>query len=327
MKAYDFLDGAPPIGRLVVIEGTERVLAELALEALLDRLLPPEVRELNLTRFDAEEIGDAIRVREAAQAMPFLAERRVVVVAETQTLRAEARRKLWDVMQEVPEGNTLVALDLLSPASKAPKGFGAQAGRDALRIDTTAGRDARARFIRETLDRLGVTADPWVGEHLVRSDADLTSVRNDLEKLALGRTRIKRADLEREALTIEDPKAYKYAGALTEGNAAEALEIAREMFANDPRAAMPLLMALATEWGYVFELARPEGRLPERLGFRERTLRPLARRVGAARAHAAYERTIRAIEAIVTGEVGSSSEEQRAHVDRVSIELADVARR
>ena len=326
MKAYDFLDGAPAIGRLVVIEGTERVLADLALEAVLDRLLPAEVRELNLARFEADDIGDSACVREAAQAMPFLADRRVVVVAEAQTLKAEARRKLWDVAQAVPEGNTLILLDLLSPRSKSPTPLGALAGRSALRVDTTAGADARERYVKETLERLGAKADPWVLDELVRSDADLTTVRNDLEKLALGRARITRADLEREAIAVEDPKAYKYASALLAGKTAEALEITQEMFANDSRAAVTLLSALATECGYVWEMARPGGRLPERLQFRERALRALGNRIGARRARAAYERAVRGIEAVVTGQVGGDADEQRALVDRLSVELSALAR-
>ena len=63
-----------------MIEGTERVLAESALEVLLDRLLPADMRELNLARFRPDERATSRALREAVQAMPFLAERRVVVV-------------------------------------------------------------------------------------------------------------------------------------------------------------------------------------------------------------------------------------------------------
>jgi len=62
LKFYDFLDKAPAIGKLVIIEGTERVLADRALEVILDRLLPPEVRDLNLNRFAAESLTDAAGV-------------------------------------------------------------------------------------------------------------------------------------------------------------------------------------------------------------------------------------------------------------------------
>src|ERR1700758_1353568 len=133
MRYYDFVDKQPKIGNLVIVEGTERVLAEGALEILLDRMLPPDMRDLNLERFPASEWTDAGRVREAANAMPFLADRRVVGVTDAQTLKAQPRRDLWDAAQEVPDGNTLIILDLLAPRTQRPQPFGALAGRAALR--------------------------------------------------------------------------------------------------------------------------------------------------------------------------------------------------
>jgi DNA polymerase III delta subunit len=323
LKFYDFLDRQPAIGKLVVIEGTERVLADRALDVLLDRLLPPAVRELNLARFSAEEAAESARVAEALAAMPFLAERRVVVVSEAQTMRAAARRDLWAVAEAVPEGSTLILIDLLSPRGKGPPSFGVLAGRAALRIDTTAGDDARARFIEEALAQMKAKAEPRAVDELVRSAADLAGVRNDLEKLALGGKKITVVDLEREALSIEDPKAYKYASALAEGRLGEALEIAHESFDSDPRrAAVPLLSALATECGYLWELARPGGELPARARWREHVLRPIARRVGEHRARAAYEAAVHGLEAIVTGRAGNDPEDHRTLVDRISAELA-----
>jgi|SRR5580700_3087760 DNA polymerase III delta subunit len=328
MKFYDFLDKQPAIGKLVVIEGTERVLAERALEVLLDRLLPPEVRDLNLERFSAEEAGDAGRVAEALQAMPFLADRRVVVASETQTMRAAARRDLWEVAQNVPEGSTLVLVDLLAPRGKGPESFGVKAGRAALRVDTTAGEESRARFVEETLKNLNVKAEPRAIDELARSNAELAAVRNDLEKLALGGKKITLKDLEREAISIEDPKAYRYASALAEGKVGEALAIAHEFFANEPRnAAIPLLSALASECMNLWELARPGGELPPRARWRERMLRPVAQRVGERRARVAYERAIRGIEAIVTGRAGNDPDDHRTLVDRITAELAGLSRR
>lgn len=327
MKFYDFLDKQPAIGKLVIIEGTERVLADRALEVLLDRLLPAEVRDLNLQRFLPDDVGDASRVREAVQAMPFLADRRVVVVTDTQLLRAQPRHDLWAVAQEVPEGSTLVLLDLLSPRARQPQPFGVLAGRNALRIDTTAGEETRARFVEETLDRLGAKAEPRVIDELAASQAELASVRNDLEKLALAGQKITRNDLEREALSIEDPKAYKYASALVEGRTAAALAIAHECFAGDPRnAAIVLLSSLATECNYVWELARAGGELPARARWRERFLRPVARRVGERRARHGYERAVRGVHAIVTGQAGNDPDDHRTLVERISVELSPLFR-
>lgn len=328
MKFYDFIDKAPAIGKLVVIEGTERVLAERALDVLLDRALPAAVRDLNLARFSAEEASEAPRVAEALQAMPFLADRRIVVVSEAQTMRAAARRALWDVAQNVPEGSTLVLIDLLPSRGKGPQSFGVMAGRAALRIDTAAGEEARARFVDETLARLGAKADARVVSELSRSGSDLAAVRNDLEKLALAGKKITMQDLEREALSIEDPKAYKYASALAEGRVGEALAIAHELFGDEPRgAAVPLLSALATECLCLWELARPGGELPARFRWREWALRPIARRAGERRARAAYERAVRGIEALVTGRAGSDPDDQRSFVDRLTVELSALSRR
>ncbi len=328
MKFYDFIDKSPKVGTLVVIEGTERALAERALEVLLDRLLPPDMRELNLERIPASEWSDSARVREAVSAMPFLADRRVVVVSDAQTLRAQPRRDLFEVMESVPDGNTLVVLDLLSPRSQRPQPLGAQAGRSALRIDTSANEETRARFVDEVLTSLGASAEPRVRSELARSEADLASVRNDLEKLALAGKKITYKDLEGESLSIEDPKAYRYASALVEGHVGEALGIAHEFFSNDPRgAAIPLLSALATECGLLWELARPGGELPARAKWRERILRPIAGRVGERRARIAYERAVHGVESIVTGAAGNDPDDHRTLVERITAELSGLSRR
>jgi DNA polymerase III delta subunit len=328
VKYYDFVDKEPKIGSVVIVEGTERALAERALEILLDRLLPPDMRDLNMERFPASEWSDAGRVREAVQAMPFLADRRVVVVTDAQALKAQPRRDLLAVAEDVPAGNTLIVLDLLSPRSQRPQPLGAQLGRGATRIDTTANEEARTRFIREVLDRLGATAEPRVIAELARSEAELAAVRNDLEKLALSGKKITYKDLEGESLAIEDPKAYLYASALVEGKIAQAMTIAHEFFSNDPRgAAIPLLSALATECGFIWELARPGGELPARARWRERALRPLAARIGERRARVAYERAVRGVEAIVTGSAGNDPDDHRTLVERITAELSALSRR
>ena len=307
MKFYEFLDKSPKIDGLVVIEGEDPILAQRALDAVLDRIIPEDMRALNCDVFDGPE-SDAIgrAAGDAINAMPFLADRRVVVVRNCHRLRAQPRRDLWAVAENVPDGNTLVLEDLFPPAKKTkPEPYGQLAGRKALRIDTTPNADVRERFVRETLEALSAKAQPRVVTILAESDADVGSIRNDLEKLALlGRT-IAVADLERESLSVEDPKAWQYAAAVVEGRPSEALAIAFELFANDPRgAAVPLASALAGEFALLWELARPGGGdLPPRHRWRERVLRPIARRIGERRARYGYEAAVRGFEAVVTGRI------------------------
>lgn len=327
LKFYEFIEKKPNLGSVVVIEGTERVLAERALDAVLDALLPPDMRDLNLERFSAVDWSDAGRVRDALQAMPFLAERRVVVFLDAQALKAQPRRELLEIATSAPQGNTLVILDLVAPRSTRPEPLGALLGRAALRIDTTANEETRARYITELLAQLGVSADGRVVSELTRSEAGLASVRNDLEKLALSGKHIAYKDLAGESLSVSDPKAYLYASAVVEGRAADALAIAHELFANDRGAAIPLLTNLAYECGFIWEAARPGGELPPRAKWRERKLAPLAGRIGERRARLAFERVVKAIEAVVTGRAGSDPDELRAHVERITAELSGLSRR
>jgi len=73
-------------------------------------------------------------------------------------------------------------------------------------------------------------------------------------------------------------------------------------------------------------MARKGGELPARAKWRERVLRPLAARVGERRARIAYERAVRGVEAIVTGQAGNDPEDHRTLVERIGAELASISR-
>ncbi|MBV8602686.1 MAG: hypothetical protein JO359_14060, partial [Candidatus Eremiobacteraeota bacterium] len=257
----------------------------------------------------------------AVTAMPFLAERRLVVVRGCGTLRAQQRRELWTIAESVPEGNTLVLEDLAAVRRGAkPDSFASLAGRSALRIDTTPNADARHRFVQETLNALGATAEPRVIATLASSEADLAAVRTDLEKLALSGGKIAFAQLEAETLATVDPKAWQYAAALVEGRAAEALAVAAEMFERDARsAAVPLLAALAAEYDLIWQIL--EGaELEPRLRWRAGKLGPVARRLGELRARRGFDLAVRGFEALVTGR----SDDPRVVVEMVTAEAASL---
>jgi DNA polymerase III delta subunit len=318
VKYYEFVDKAPKIGSLVVVDGSERLFADAAIAAIIERLLPGPERDLNLATFHADAL-DVTAVADAVQAMPFLAERRVVVVRGSGGLRAEARRALWAVAEEVPEGNTLVLEDLtIVRKGTKPETFASLADRSALRIDTTPNADTRVRFVEETLAALGVKAEPRVVATLASSEADLASVKTDLEKLALAGGTITFAQLEAETLSTVDPKAWQYAAALVEGRASEAMNVAAEMFERDARgSAVPLLAALAAEYDLIWQIVRGT-ELEPRVRWRAGKLSGVARRLGERRARRGFELAVRGFEAVVTGR----SEDPRTIVELVTAEAA-----
>ena len=177
----------------------------------------------------------------------------------------------------------------------------------------------RERFARETLERLGAKAERRVLAAIAESDADLGAIATDLEKLALGGATITLADLERESLAIEDPKAYQYASTLVEGRASEALEIAFDLFASERGAAVALASALATELELVWELDRGRtASIPPRHRWRERSLAVQARRIGERRARYGYEAAVRGFEAVVTGRI----DDPRAMIELLTADIA-----
>jgi DNA polymerase-3 subunit delta len=308
---------------LIIIEGTDVLLAARALDAIVERALPSELRALNLDTIagpETDHVGRA--VADASTAMPFLADRRVIVVRNCHQLRAQPRRDVWAAAQALPAGNTLVLEDLFPPNKKTkPEPFGALAGRKALRIDTTPSAEVRNRFVRETLAGLKAVAEPRAIAELSASDADCGSIQNDLEKLALSGKPITFEMLADESVSIEDPKAWQYAQALVEGRAGEALAIAFELFANDPRgAAVPLASAIAGEMALLWELARPGGgeAIEPRHRWRAAKLQPVARRIGAVRARRGYEAAVRGFEAVVTGRI----DDGRAMIELLTADIA-----
>jgi len=205
--------------------------------------------------------------------------------------------------------------------------LGAALGRAVLRIDTAASEEIRVRFIREEAQALGASLQPRALAVLASAERDLAAIRNDLQKLALLGRPISERDVEAELPPESDPKAYRYAGAVVEGRTGAAIEIAEELLAGDPRGAtVPLLSALASELVALWETARPGGRLPARLAWRERVLRPIAARVGPVAAQAAHRLAVEACAELMTGRAGTDPEDHRVLVARVTAEVAALLR-
>lgn len=321
MKYYDFIDKAPKIGKVVVVEGDERPLVDSAIDRVTLQLVPGDLQTLNVERFSAPALESLGLVESALSAMPFLAQARVVVMRDCGQLNAKGREALWAITLRIPEGNTLILEDRPPAGKRAPAALG-KGVRTVLRIDCDADAQTRERFARELVERLGVSVEPRLIGIIAGGKSELAALQTDLEKLAIGSGNITLADFERETIAVSDAKAYKYAAALAEGNVAKAIEIAAECFENDARdAAIPMLYALATEYSAMWEAGREGGEIPARLRWKERALKASARRIGVRGAHAGYELVVGAFEAIVTGRVA----EPRQVLEVLTAELGALA--
>jgi DNA polymerase-3 subunit delta len=99
--------------------GREQLLKEEALQSLIQRLVPPELRDFNLDILYGDET-DAAQVIDRVSALPMMAERRVVVVRNVDQLSAVDRRRLLEHLSP-PFSHT--CLILTAPDVDVRRGF------------------------------------------------------------------------------------------------------------------------------------------------------------------------------------------------------------
>lgn len=218
-----------------VLAGEQELLRELALQDLREAIVGSEPSPFNFERFDGQE-ADADRVVNAANVMPLLGGRRLVIVKRASVLvdksealaayvadpsphsvlvldlekKPDARRKAW---KELEKRATIVACDDPSPR-ELERWVEEQAEARGLRI----GREAVTYLITE----LG---------------PDLRRLANELEKLSLyaGKEKL---DLETIATLLGRGKAqhvFKFIDAVGAGDATQALrQLGRLMDEGEP---------------------------------------------------------------------------------------------
>ncbi len=94
------------VGSLYVFHGEEEYIKERALEKLVNALTDPSTRTVNYDVLEEEKDGG--RIRAAAETLPFIAKRRLVVVKDSPLLREGRDETLEAYLGGVPESTCLV---------------------------------------------------------------------------------------------------------------------------------------------------------------------------------------------------------------------------
>lgn len=163
------------------LHGEEHVLKDEAIRALVDRAVPPEVRDFNLDQRTASE-QDAEALHALLNTPPMLAERRAVVLRGVEQLRpkSKARDALLSYLKH-PATTTLLVL--VQADAEAPEA-------DLSARATTVGMqrlppERAVRWVMHAAGRLDLTIEPPAAELLVAAvGADLGGLRQEMEKLA-----------------------------------------------------------------------------------------------------------------------------------------------
>ncbi len=106
-KDFDRLLAQGAVPSVLLFEGDEEHMKQAALESLQKKLLPEGMEELNRTLLDAPETDQIIA---AAETLPFMAERRLIIVRNHPALtgRSEADDRLVEYLSSVPSFSVLL---------------------------------------------------------------------------------------------------------------------------------------------------------------------------------------------------------------------------
>ena len=305
----DFL-AAPParLPSLVVLFGKEHLLADAAIAAIVAGAIPDRsLRDLNVDTLDASSVDGSGDITSRASALPFLAQRRVVIVRGSIDLKKDDRDAILAACRDLPEHAVLIVDHSGRPArpqGRKPKDeASAFAGgtRGALLLECALDATGAARYIDDYAPALGVKIDADAKAVLAHTE-DVAEIKNALDRLALTTKRIRLADIRDYAVTPQESKLWDLADAVNERDVARALGMARE-FGDNP---IGPLQWLAGDAQVIWELssgARPDeyaratGQNPWRIG----KLTGAARRIAPAAARRNVDITMKALERCLTG--------------------------
>ncbi len=304
----DFLAAPPAPPSLVVLYGRERMLADRAIAAIVDAAVPDDsMRALNVDTLDAASVEGAGDITARVHALPFLAERRVVIVRDSIDLKKDDRDEIAEACKDVPAQSVLIVDHSGRPArpqGRRPKDEAANfaAGTSgALLLDCTLDAPAAERFIDDLAAAHGIKIDAEARSILADTE-DASEIKNALDKLALTTKRVRVADIREYAVSPQESKLWDLADAVNERSVGRALALARD-FEDNP---IGPLQWLAGDAQVVWELAtgtrsddyaRATGQNPWRIG----KLVGAARRIAPGVARRNVDITMKALERCLTG--------------------------
>jgi DNA polymerase-3 subunit delta len=179
-------ESAVHAGRLqpaYLFDGPDLWLKQRAVAALLDRAIKPEERDLNLDRFNGDDAngGD---IANSLQTVPFLSERRVVVVQSADSLSAAESRAVAAALENLPPSTLAIFLydekaSLRDPIPAQVMSMGVQCT-----FWTPFENQLPAWVIKETRLR-GKGVAPEAARMIAEACKDLQEMSNEIDKLIL----------------------------------------------------------------------------------------------------------------------------------------------
>lgn len=176
------------IGSLYLLDGQEEYIKQQALARLCDKLLPPGMEQMNLAELHNPEVDELIA---AAETMPFIAERRVIVVRECDVLTAGKKaedegkaEKIISYLEHVSPFSVLVFV-VKGNADKRKKLYSFLKKRGGIVEFASMGDVECSHWIVQSLRAMGKQIDAsTVGKLIFTVGHSAALLRQEMDKLA-----------------------------------------------------------------------------------------------------------------------------------------------
>ncbi len=182
-KDFDRLLSEGGIPSVLLFEGEEEYLKHSALSALRKRLLPEGMEDLNETVLDAPDTNQLIA---AAETLPFIAERRLVIIRDHPALsgRAEADEKLTDYLPNVPASTVVLFYCTKKPDGRKKLYLQVKKLGGIVQFSPLRDRELTS-FVTEAFRNLGKECDERTADFLVFTcGSDAGALLTEISKIA-----------------------------------------------------------------------------------------------------------------------------------------------
>ena len=225
------------IGKLYLFYGEERFLIQLYEQRIKKALLLPEDEMMNLDVMQSPQ--DPLQVQSSIETLPFMAERRVVIIKESSAfdLKPGKMGELADLMQDIPESATVIWIE--SKVDKRSKFYKAVQKYGYVVEFKRLGENELLTWIGQEVKRKGVQLDRNTASYFLSlTGNDMVRIQMELEKLtsyAKERGIISREDVDSiVSVTIEN-SIFKLTDHLGNQQPAAAYRIYRQLLEdNEP---------------------------------------------------------------------------------------------
>lgn len=267
----------------------EPLLAERAVERLLDAYLDPSLKDLAYSAFYADE-NDPGEIVLEAQTLPFVAERRVVLVRNAEHYKAEsAARPLLEYL-EAPNESTLLIL-IAAHVDKRTKFYKLCEKAGVVVGCPTLGEREAAQWVRAEVEAKGKAIEPAATEELVRrAGTHLGDVSNALNVVATfigDAPTIREQDVMAACADVAEEEIWALTDAIAGSRPADAIAALRKL-TDLGKHQDEILGTINWLLKSAYTVATPNSTRPPVSRFVANKVRPLAAKLGLEKLRAAF---------------------------------------